>query len=172
MNDTVTVNLSKADILAFHLYMFPRLPGNWVFLAVLFVGLFTFLVLADQPTESRAYPIAAVASGIGAFLGLSGALLVNLLALSRRIDRTPGVLGKHRFTLETDGLHEATHVEQTVYAWTSVSGVRKTPKFMIISIDRKQHLPLPRRDFANDKAFDDFYRRVGAQLRERLKPTG
>ncbi|HEU4851205.1 MAG TPA: YcxB family protein [Telluria sp.] len=172
MNDSVTVDLSKTDILAFHLYMFPRLPGNWVFLAVLFVGLFGFLVLADRPTESRAYPIAALASGIGALLGWIGGLLMNFLSLSRRIDRTPGILGLHRFTLETDGLHERTDAEETIYEWTSVSAVRKTPSFIIVSVNRKHHILMPRRAFDSDRAFDDFYRRIEALLRERRASTG
>lgn len=168
MSESVIVKLLRKDILAFHLYLFPRLRGNWIFLGLLFLALFALLLLAERPAGTREYLIAALSSAIGALLGWVAALYANYRKLARRLDQPGGMPGVYRFTLEPDGLHEHTNGEDTVYNWTAVRSLRKTAQFIVVSVGAGRHILIPRREFPDRAAFDRFYDRAAGLLgRER-----
>ena len=60
----IQVDIKRKDLVALNLYIFPRLRGTWITLAVLAVGIFTYIVLTKKPTTTYDFATAAFASGV------------------------------------------------------------------------------------------------------------
>jgi hypothetical protein len=156
----VTVNITRGDLLLVSLYMLPRARSNFVFMAVLGVGIFAFLLFREHHISGRVVWVAAVASVGGAIGGLLGGFTVSTLIMLLTVGNKSGVLGTHEYTLSAAGLHESTTANESINKWSGIYSIAKLRRYMLVRINNYLVHIVPRRSFATAAEFEEFQSRA------------
>jgi len=156
--NTVTVDLNRKDLLRAQFQMVRRMRV----LKLLFVVLLAYsqyLVFTSHPPPPLA--VSLVVAPVVAGLFTLAALLVTYLFVAIRmlgkLRHQQGVLGKHEFTIDDDGLRENTAVNETRVAFGHAQKVFRTRKYMFVRIRAMGFFLIPRRSFADESADAQFW---------------
>jgi hypothetical protein len=109
------------------------------------------------PTGSRQWVVLAISMILGATGGLLAGFLISVLFIALSSRKSNGVLGEHIYTLQDDGLHERTDVNESLAKWAGITDIRRTRSFIFVQIAPWLYHIFPRRDFENPAAYDQFW---------------
>jgi hypothetical protein len=160
----VTADITRSDLLAFNLYMIPRLRANWITWAVFVVlGIGMSLVLnggVAKTADAVAGLVISLAAATGA---MAVCLLFSVSCALLLASEKAGNLGRHVFTLREDGFHERTPINEGLHRWHGVSSVLASRDYLYIGISWYLFHVVPARAFASRPDFE----RYTALARER-----
>jgi len=151
------VKITRRDLLLVSLYMLPRARSNFVFMAVLGVGIFVFLLLREHHLSALVIAVAAIASVGGAIGGLLGGFVFSTLLMLLTVGNRSGVLGVHEYTLSVEGLHESTTANESLNKWSGIAAVTKLPHYLLVRINNYLVHIIPQRCFESVAAFEAFH---------------
>jgi hypothetical protein len=161
----IGVHLTRWDLVKFNLIVTPRRRGTWIFwigaaaLSSIFV-----MAVGGLPSTGRQWAavilgpllVSGMVTMVGLLLGLCRTLLT-----SSAVD---GVLGKHTYTFQPDGLEEETSANRTVMKWQSSRSILRAGGYLLIQASPAGYHILPRRSFASPDEYESFW-----QTAQRLK---
>ena len=155
----VKFDLARDDIWNAQWQLMKSMPGlRWTFyyLFPLFVyGILAYVFSRDVGIEVGcvlALPITAVA--------LWGGVCFARAIVTRIPKEGRGVLGEHVVSVSDAAIAESTSVNESKFAWSAVSSVRREGGYILIMIDGLMMLPIPERSFINVNACQEFYERA------------
>jgi hypothetical protein len=155
---TVRVHVSRRDLVKFSLALAPRLTSNWILWAVLWAGVAGYWAYDHGlPRSGLDWTFLIVLPIVAATIGMFAALFVSLVGVLSASRESNGVLGEHVYTLKDDGFHETTRVNESLARWEGIREVRRTSAYILVQIAPGIGHVLPRRDFASETAFDEFW---------------
>ena len=65
-----------------------------------------------------------------------------------------GVIGKHKYSITREGVHDVTDVDETTIKWDAIENIAQTKNHMFLVIRPMTALIIPRKDFSSDSAFN------------------
>jgi hypothetical protein len=154
MDNTVTVTLTKVDLLWVHVEALPRAKSTYVTLLLLW-ALFFLSSLFDEE-NARSVSLVLLASFIVALGLLLGIYLASFLFYFLLGSKKTGVLGVHQYRIAPEGLQEETDVNRTLTKWAGISNLIKTKRYLFVQISWYLFHIIPRRAFKSDEDFDGF----------------
>jgi hypothetical protein len=158
----IHVNIERKDLVALNFYLLPRLRSNWITLAVLIVGIFTYIMVARHPATPFNIGVAAFASIAGGIAGLLGGFAFNVIRALLTVGSKSGVLGEHRYSISHVGLREVTDANDSLQKWSGVQDIIKLPRYILFRVNGYLFHVVPRRAFANEKQFLAFHAKACA----------
>jgi hypothetical protein len=160
---TVLVTINRRDIALLSLSLLPRTRSTWIgllVLAALIAGYLTYKHgIPQSPRSLGAFLIASIG---GSVCGLASSFLLFLVQISIASRESNGVLGEHTYVLREDGLHEITAVNESVVKWVGLKEVMRTNAYIYIQIAPALFHVLPRRDFKDAAAYEEFWNALNA----------
>jgi hypothetical protein len=156
--NTVTVDLSRKDLLRAQFQMVRRM---WILklLFVLLLAYNVYLVFNSSPRPPLAVRlvVALVVAGLFTLTALLVTYLFVAIRILSKLRHQRGVLGRHEFTIDDDGLRENTEVNETRVAFGHAQQVFRTRKYMFVRIRALGFFLIPRRSFADPSADAQFW---------------
>lgn len=147
----VTTNITRFDLLAFNLYVIPRMRSTYITGIVFALLCFAFLVWKDGSPCTKAdwvkYSIISVSSGLGAMIGGSVFSLIGILFMS---SKTNGILGAHHYELLESGLLEKTDANEGLSKWQGIAEISESKNYILFRIAGHLFHIIPRRCFLNE----------------------
>ena len=156
----ISAEIQRKDVAVLNLHLLPRLRSNWIFFAIMAVGMFSFLLVTRKPDSFGEILVAAVAALIGALGGIATCMVVNLVTLLLTIGKKSGVLGVHHYSLSTLGLNERTDANTTLQNWSAIHSIIKLPNYLFFRMNSYLFYIVPRRCFQTSEDFNLFYDRA------------
>ncbi|MFK7887473.1 MAG: YcxB family protein [Gammaproteobacteria bacterium] len=153
----IEVNIRRKDLIAFNLYVIPRLRSSWISLAVLTFGIFAYICIRSMPSSFYNFGVAAFASLVGGLAGFVVSSAISILCVLFMSGKTSGVLGAHTYTLTEVGLKEVTAYNESLQKWSGIREILKTPNYLLLRINAYLFHVSPRRAFEDDGEFAAFY---------------
>jgi YcxB-like protein len=159
---SVTVQLTRWDLLWLNVGVMARWRGAWVAVVSAIIGAVVLQARAQNMTgagrgwlvlASAVLLTAAVASIAGCLVAL-GVMLFSSGEAS--------LLGQHTYTFHDDGLRERTDASDTLIRWGGVRAVLRRGSFILIHVAPGLSHALPRRSFGTPSEYQAFWR--AAQL--------
>ena len=151
----ISTNLTWRDLIAVNCKLQSRMPLNVIFFLIVICLNFGF-TWADPGFES--FIDVVVAAFVAVFVGLIAMLvgaLISFLCMLLMAAKTPGVLGRHDFSISPAGLKEVTAVNDSMNAWAGIREVIMTRNYLVFYNGMTAHA-IPRRAFASQAQFDAF----------------
>ncbi len=135
---------------------------SWFWLILFAVCLSVALFHLLNPAPAFSLGISLLIALGAATLATAVAMLLNFIILApimlNRLRRTPGVLGEHLFEVSDEGLREVTGIREVRVAPGNARRLIRTRNIIIAVISARAAFLLPRRDFADAAAYDDFWK--------------
>ena len=78
--------------------------------------------------------------------------------------KTPGTLGKHKFSITHEGLLEETQYNRTLTKWAGIKTLYKTRSVIYVGISSYLYHVIPFRFFGSKEDFDSFYDAISVQI--------
>lgn len=155
---TVNVDITRGDLVRFTIRMVPRVRSNWITWLVVAAGIVFYVVLRNGwPTNSRQWAVLSVAAIVGASAAILVGLLLSLLTILFRSNVHNGILGRHEFTFNDQGLVEHTSANETLIKWGGVASVERTSDYIHIFVAPCIAHLIPRRSFATLEHYEEFW---------------
>jgi len=165
---SVEFALDYQDLLAFNVYTLYESPARssqrWTGRLILPVG---FLIVAfflflwnDLPTEVRySVPAVLLALSVGWFLFHPWMMKRRYeLVLRGLVGKTddPDLFGVRRLTIQPQALTQAGEISATTRKWTGIQDIVIWKQYAFFYINAMTAFIIPKRAFANERAFDEF----------------
>ena len=141
--------------------MFWNLKQGIGALLVWIVIIGAFLMWAKGVPKSPYQAFVVLVASVGGAIGsLVFIWLMSLIKTYVGAGSTAGILGPHEFELREDGLFERTSANETLTKWSAVKSVTRRSDFIYVEAGPSFFHLIPRRSFATDDAFENWYREV------------
>jgi hypothetical protein len=134
---------------------------TWIFGGLI---LFAAAVFAIPPTltiaGSRApLGLKVLVVTVPVLVGVGFAVLAALLfqAAVSFFAKSPGVYTTHQLKADADGLTESSPVNESRFAWSAVTRVARTKRYLYVFVGPLKAHILPRRDFPDDGHWDELH---------------
>ena len=153
----VTTDIRKSDLIWFNLAIIPKTRSTYT--TILFIAILVFAFIAWEkglPQSSNdwlAVIIASLGGGIGGmFVGMVISFTFILLSSSTK----NGILGKHEYRINQEGLHEKTTANEGVSKWGGIQEVQPAGSYLLYRISGYLFHIIPYRSFPSDEARKEF----------------
>ncbi|MFA9273836.1 MAG: YcxB family protein [Candidatus Aquirickettsiella gammari] len=153
----IDIELTRKDLLALNIHLYPRMKANWISLGLIIISIAIFLAISKKPNDFSGYFSLAVSSVLGGLGGVIIVLIINLISMQLTIGKKSGVLGTHQFELLKEGIRESTSVNESLQRWESIIEIKIYGSFLLVRINNYLVHVIPKRAFKNQEAFEDFY---------------
>ena len=153
----VDVDISRWDLLRVNLALYPRLRSTYVTILV-FAAVGLAIVLPDKgvPTSVQTWMVTLIAALFCGALGFVIALAISLAFMLFAAREKNGILGRHTYELEPEGLRERTDTNETLSKWSGVHSIRTLGAYLIIRISSYLYHVIPTRHFPDAASKDAF----------------
>lgn len=152
----ITTDIKRRDLVWLYAYNFSR-----SFMTYVFFGFFFFGEFAEWYSENTDKCNTDILVGVVISFGI--ALAITLICCSILIaisiyahSKTQGVLGRHEYSLSSEGLFQKTDIDESTVRWKGVSKVTKSEKYLLIWINKYMCQIFPLRSFKTKEDFDAF----------------
>jgi hypothetical protein len=151
----ITVTITRRDLAGMMFRLARETTVSKLLFAVVFV-----IVVKTITSSGRDVTLALLASYVmtGVLFGIAAVYAnaaLTAVGCVLRTRRTLGVLGEHLYSISETGLREKTDVNDSTYAWPSVTNVVVAAHALILRAGTGYHL-IPSRAFPTKEAFRDF----------------
>lgn len=121
---------------------------------------FAYLLVTNKPHDLASVLLAAAASVIGGVAGLFAGFLFSLIWVSIASSEKSGVLGRHRYVLNSAGLHESTPVNEGLQMWAGIQSIGQSRGYIFFRVNSCLFHLIPKRSFPSDDAAKEFWTRA------------
>lgn len=164
---SVTFEYVQADMQAYCRHLMGHSPlirrFFWIAYPIFLVGSFVFpfakAALAGAPLDREVWEMAVVSGVIPALAMLPILLWWGPWMLARQTLRNPIAAGPRTVTLSSGGVSSRFGTGEEAHSWDELVDIAVTPRILVFYWGTAQGLPVPRRAFASEEAFQSF---VGA----------
>jgi hypothetical protein len=153
----ITTEITRKDIVAVNMYVFPRLKANWVFLGVMVIAIAIYLAIIKKPYDFGGYLALAVSSVMSGFIAMIVSLVINIITMLLTVGSKSGVLGEHQYQLTAEGIRESTEVNESLQHWSAIVSINIYGSYMLIRISSHLFHIIPKRAFQSEEMFMAFY---------------
>ena len=159
-----TINLSRADLLRYNLFVLPRIPSYLRTFAIIW-GVVLFL----DWSANRALPtyefgsevlVSTLVTALVVFVIWYAAVLALVMAGARH----NGLVGKTVYSLEDAGFRYVTESTNSITRWESISKTKIIGNMIYVELTSYVFCLLPLHQFDNEEAFESFYQEILAHL--------
>lgn len=152
----IQVNIRRADVIALNVFFFLRARGNLILFAVVTAVIFIIITSQEPSLSPLTLAVAVVASLVGGAASLAFGLIASLLYVLFSSGTHGGVIGPHTYSIDREGLHEVTPVNEGLQKWAGVEKVGRSKRFVYIRINGYLFHLIPRHAFTSDREFEEF----------------
>ena len=154
---TVTVDIRRLDLAWLNLIMLFRIPAN----LYVFLFLWVIVFLSTRYGRDLGPPDPVLATGIATFLitvvVFLGILVASSLFTVLSATAKSGILGRHTYTIEEEGLREVTDANDTLNKWSSIHRILKAGDSIFVQINWYLFHVIPRRSFDSSEQYQEFF---------------
>jgi len=153
----VEVDITRDDYLAFNNYVMSKMPLKKfrfiiVALAILVVCILTVRNMKDFLNLIVFTTILVIIVTIIAFLFKA----INNRFVKRLPLEKGGILGKHIFKIENEGIREITEYNDSLLKWEGIKSIETTNKHIFIFVDKHMAHIIPKSSFESDEECNNF----------------
>lgn len=160
----VTANIKRADLV--HLLVMVNIKSALQTILTLSLFIFAYLVITQNPSNLKSWLTALTSSLIASPAALIIMLIISSIVILLNSNKKSGVLGKHIYSLSEEGLHEVTIANESLNKWNGIESLTITKNYIIFKINGYLYHIIPKRDFANDAEFNNFWGKANELFRK------
>ena len=147
----VELEITRGDIVWFNISRVFQLRSHLTIFAIAFA----FSAYLHRGTTDGAEFL--ISSLIGAVYGFMAVFVMSMAWVLMQAASEPGVLGRHSYSIEDDGLRVRTDAADVLNYWHSIKSADKSRRAIVLEVSGWSYLTLPRRSFENDAQYDAFF---------------
>lgn len=153
-----TAHIRRLDIVKMNLYLLPRLRSNWIVLTVIWILLFmTEISKLGIPNKIILLLLCLLCSLAGALFILLTLFSIGTI-ISMLSPQIGGIIGAHEYEIMEKGFLEKNGNAETLSYWYSIRSIVLAGSYIYIRVSALLFMIVPRRGFASEQDFDNFYR--------------
>jgi len=161
----IVAEIRRSDLAHLHFYLVPRLKGNWILVAVIALAVIAWAIYTSRgPLTVTKLAIAVFSGLVGGIIGTLIGTTLNLLGVLAMSSKG-GVLGCHEYELRADGLFERTSANEQLAKWSGIDAIEMIGSLIYVRINGYLFHLIPRRSFATDSAYAEFFERLRSSWR-------
>lgn len=154
----VATHIKRSDLIWLNISLLPRLKSTYTTMIFIATMVFAYIWWKNGfPDCSREWFIAIFASLGGAVGGILFGFVFQLVCILFMSKESNGILGKHEYEINSEGLYEKTNANEGIQKWQGVSSVRKTNSFILLQVSGYLFHVFPKRCFDSLDHFQEFY---------------
>lgn len=168
----VEVKITKRDIVHFNLALIPRLKNIFTNFIVMSGIVFILLVWKRGfPDTSTDWVIHTLVSLIGGVFAFVFGVAFSILSILKNMKSYNGVLGVHQYRVDSEGFHEKTKVNQSMYSWDGIEKIIELKFYILYQVHEGLYHIIPKRSFESKKKCEEFLGFSKKQLENVPNPT-
>ena len=164
---TVETFITRADLVRFNVWFLATAPFTYKYMLCIALGVLSYLVYdRGMPDDVVVWMVMVTGSLLTGFVATLVYFLWCIATVLMVSKVSNGILGKHEYQCQQDGLFEKTIANETLHKWGALGHVRQVGSLLLLQVSGYQYHVFPRHSFENQAQMDAFRQQLLNQVNQ------